>query len=53
MYNVNPIFIISSEYYRNNYKLELIMTESYNNIFTKILKYSYIILSKYIILYYY
>jgi hypothetical protein len=36
MYNVNPIFIISSEYYRNNYKLELIMTESYNNIFTKI-----------------
>jgi hypothetical protein len=35
MYNVNPIFIISSVYSRNNYKLELIMTESYKNIFYK------------------
>jgi hypothetical protein len=35
MYNNNPIFIISSEYYRNIYKLELIMSESYKNIFLK------------------
>jgi catalase (peroxidase I) len=35
MYNVNPIFIISSEYYRNIYKLELIMSASYKNIFQK------------------
>lgn len=35
MYNVNSIFIISSYYFINTYKLELIMTESYKNIFTK------------------
>lgn len=35
MYNFNPIFIISSDYFINTYKLELIMTKSYKNIFEK------------------
>jgi hypothetical protein len=38
MSNTKPIFIISSKYVKNSYKLELIMTESYEKVLREVLK---------------